>query len=998
MFYQSTNVVSNLNLKDNYDSFNNDEINCPEHKLPRKYWVPELKKFFCEHDYINSNEMLHFKFILDKYSEDIKNLKQLSNQKTRSNCEELYSKSNISNIHFEKLFEIINNFNESFKEFGMNFINKFIETSEQDKEIFKLRDLIDSIKFNEQGKADYIGIGNDAEREKNYLRLAKILISRNFNNTKNNGEPFDFYGKLIFFMNELINFLILITKNSSELIEFSYCNLLQEICQVENKTYDPKFMSVKSPILLREEISNIIDMLNFQMNANNNLNAKNSVLENELSTKILIFEESIKKLNNEIVELRNSKYKIEIEKNDLQLKLNALNNQIQIIQSTNNSYQYTIEKNNQIISDLNSQIKLLKENEQNLNLVSSSNDHEKNHIREIYESKINEMNIIIQNYLNTINNLNAEITNLKVKEEEIKKILDFQTAENLRIKIDNDKKLKDLQDFNNSNQIIINNLNFEISRLKQADQEKLLLSQNSQLEEINKIKLEYDMKINDQEVKLSILENTLEKEKIHSQLKKNEFLNEIESYRKIISDLNNQIRLSNEKIESHQTLEESYKTEKRHLDMYISEIDSYKIELQSQIKQNEILNTRVEELERTLNLSKEKSEQISFILNQHTDFKIKFDDLLIQKELLEKELIEKNNKIIQIQLQIESLSFQNHTFNAEIISLREQIKLSNNMQNTFKIFQCQLEDANNSISKLEIENTELKNKLSKLSVELDQSKYKSNEYNVLIEKQNEEINQLRNYERKLDILTNSKMEIEKLKDRFDYQEKFISQSSSNVLFSGQKLKANSLDFDVSQLKDRNSSLSDSLSIVSGGNTKLSVSFNNALLTQNHWSKITDWFSTLNISNSNNISINLLMKASQDGFSANVFKNKCHKKTNTLVLVLTSFDKLIGGFTPIPWNTDDYVYVSDPNKKTFLFSLTNGKKYHLTNITYAVCHGSEIGPVFGGGSDLEIVSNCNRKYNNFSGIGHSFDSDETSESFYGGSKYLVKDYEVYEVKF
>jgi hypothetical protein len=141
-----------------------------------------------------------------------------------------------------------------------------------------------------------------------------------------------------------------------------------------------------------------------------------------------------------------------------------------------------------------------------------------------------------------------------------------------------------------------------------------------------------------------------------------------------------------------------------------------------------------------------------------------------------------------------------------------------------------------------------------------------------------------------------------------------------------------------------------------------------------------------------------MKATRDGFGASVFKKKCDKKASTLVIVLTSHDKLIGGYTPLVWNSGDFVYVADPTKRTFLFSLTNGKKYSLTNPNYAIFYGNDIGPVFGGGSDLEIVSNCNKKYNNFSGIGHSFETDETEESFYGGKKYLVKDYEVYEVKY
>ena len=46
--------------------------------------------------------------------------------------------------------------------------------------------------------------------------------------------------------------------------------------------------------------------------------------------------------------------------------------------------------------------------------------------------------------------------------------------------------------------------------------------------------------------------------------------------------------------------------------------------------------------------------------------------------------------------------------------------------------------------------------------------------------------------------------------------------------------------------------------------------------------------------------------------------------------------------------------------------------------------------------MEIVSDCNRKENNHSNVGHTYDYEGTIEDFYGKKKFLVKDYEVYEV--
>jgi len=171
-----------------------------------------------------------------------------------------------------------------------------------------------------------------------------------------------------------------------------------------------------------------------------------------------------------------------------------------------------------------------------------------------------------------------------------------------------------------------------------------------------------------------------------------------------------------------------------------------------------------------------------------------------------------------------------------------------------------------------------------------------------------------------------------------------------------------------------------------------------LLNNQHKEILKNWLNSSNIANNKNLNLNLLLKASKDGFKAEIFKRKCHNKSFTLIVVLTSFDKLIGGFTSLPWKDGKFTYITDYSNRTFLFSLTNNKKYLMKNPSYAICHGTDIGPIFGGGSDLEIVNDCNKNYNNFSSIGHTFEFNDSVEDFYGGSKYLVKDYEVYEVKF
>ena len=46
--------------------------------------------------------------------------------------------------------------------------------------------------------------------------------------------------------------------------------------------------------------------------------------------------------------------------------------------------------------------------------------------------------------------------------------------------------------------------------------------------------------------------------------------------------------------------------------------------------------------------------------------------------------------------------------------------------------------------------------------------------------------------------------------------------------------------------------------------------------------------------------------------------------------------------------------------------------------------------------MEIVSDSNRILNNFSNIGHSYDYTGPIEDVYGRKKFLIRDYECYEV--
>ena len=142
----------------------------------------------------------------------------------------------------------------------------------------------------------------------------------------------------------------------------------------------------------------------------------------------------------------------------------------------------------------------------------------------------------------------------------------------------------------------------------------------------------------------------------------------------------------------------------------------------------------------------------------------------------------------------------------------------------------------------------------------------------------------------------------------------------------------------------------------------------------------------------------LYNAKIDGFAAKNFHSKCDGKKPTVVIAQTSFGKIIGGYSTLPWESsaNEYTYGKDTSLKCFLFSITLNKMYKNTNSEYSICNSQNHGPKFGGGHDLEIVGDCNTKENQYSGIGHSYDKEDIT-AYYGGTKFTIENYEVFEVK-
>ena len=91
----------------------------------------------------------------------------------------------------------------------------------------------------------------------------------------------------------------------------------------------------------------------------------------------------------------------------------------------------------------------------------------------------------------------------------------------------------------------------------------------------------------------------------------------------------------------------------------------------------------------------------------------------------------------------------------------------------------------------------------------------------------------------------------------------------------------------------------------------------------------------------NVSFELLFKKSRDGNSYKTFHDLCDNKGETLILIKSSEGFIIGGYTPLEWDSNSGWKNDD---ETFLFSVTT-KKIFKKKGKYSIYCGAGVGPWF-----------------------------------------------------
>ena len=172
----------------------------------------------------------------------------------------------------------------------------------------------------------------------------------------------------------------------------------------------------------------------------------------------------------------------------------------------------------------------------------------------------------------------------------------------------------------------------------------------------------------------------------------------------------------------------------------------------------------------------------------------------------------------------------------------------------------------------------------------------------------------------------------------------------------------------------------------------------SILTHDECDKLLSLFEEANVFKKLRLySYKLLYKGTRDGFTSNIFYEKCNKKENTLCIIHTPQNNVFGGYTSIPWNREESGYYrSDSSAFIYAIRWSNGsnpKVFPVKNdgrkaITQADNSFLKFGPdghgfyFYQSGNDSiqgyaswDICEEYGLDYQELNGVNHTFEPTE-----------------------
>lgn len=911
-------------------------LRCNIHQVLNKYYLKKKETFVCEYDGFDEDgpdSFMHMPEILEKYHDEIINL-----QKHPEYFEKNEFELKIPNYakSGKNLNVEINKFNYDYQKFMDETFSRIIHFIKANHSLNEIKDLINEVKFTPQKKPQLSQIGMDDHKEENLLILAQFLVLHNHDSI----SKADLTEKLIKFLEDYQYKMVDMIFNSLDFLELSYQMFLPEIAKLEKKHLDV----IKNKDYLRSHITS-------------------QTLNDEMIQKYL---DIIKEKDNEIMQLNlklaSEKKKINpLEDNNLELqkKLNELQRQskeredklrLRIEELENMAFL------NKEEMDKNYNNKL-KNHADEIKKIQDFHDNEINKIRTDYqkqnESQKKDFDTMLNSYKNHYNEIeknqkdlsnsvyNANNQNQGDKSKEFEKMLNDEKKKNQENQTNSEQKLKE-----------INTLYFNLSKEHENDKKQ---------------NIENEGRLKDLNNKLLNLEK--ENENLRKNLKEKEDLmlkslddhqNERTADKKNIDNLVLSLMEKEKENEKHKQNISSNENYKKYFDMYLSA----KKEHEKALHEKDGLINNNKYLQKEIELAKaNRGDALNSLNTQKEEFQYNYDKINNLNNSLQKQVTDKNRKLELIQKKTEILNERLKLFPWGMENLLSKTESTENKRKVSVENESVLRELDTKCSTLKKKNEEKERKILDL-------------VNENLRKENRIIN-----------LLSQNGQIEKVELT---KEMKLSNNEKTKILMEKMNKKEITEKDFANLnfiqKDLNSLL---------------------LLNRSNIYNVRNWMfpamkNFLEIKDlKGNMNFNLIHKASIHGYGADAFLKKCGNMNNLLVICLTEKDKLIGGFSPLKWivpKDDEKVYLRDEELKSFLFSVTLNRKLPLYNSDFAIMCSNHMGPVFGGGSDLEIVNNSNVTFNNYGNIGNSYADSKpiNANDFYGNEKYLIQDYEVYQV--
>jgi hypothetical protein len=152
-----------------------------------------------------------------------------------------------------------------------------------------------------------------------------------------------------------------------------------------------------------------------------------------------------------------------------------------------------------------------------------------------------------------------------------------------------------------------------------------------------------------------------------------------------------------------------------------------------------------------------------------------------------------------------------------------------------------------------------------------------------------------------------------------------------------------------------------------------------------------------------VKLELLYRASRDGWQGQDFHSRCDSKGATVTVIKCTGGFVFGGYADVSWHSGNS---HSQSAQAFLFSLHSPsgvgpvKLPLVQNHQNAMYCAASWGPTFGGGHDLHVANCANSSTSSCTNLGHTYQlpPGQSAQTFFTGSHHFqAAEVEVYQVQ-